>query len=50
MPYILGDATKIISNLRKLDKQTKSCFVGLKKTKLSLENNFFVQKLQEKFF
>ena len=26
MPYILGNTTKTISNLRKLDKQTRSHF------------------------
>lgn len=46
MSYILEYATKTISHMRKLDKQTKSCF----QTELRLENNFFVQKLQETFF
>ena len=46
MSYIVEDATKTISNLHKLDKQTKICF----QTNLRLENGFFVQKLQENFF
>ena len=46
MSSIVEDATKTISNLRKLDQQTKNRF----QTKLHLENRFFKQKLQGNFF
>ena len=46
MSYIVEDATKTISNLRKLDQQTKNSF----QTKLLLENRFFKQKLRGTFF
>ena len=44
MLYILENATKTISNLRKLDEKAKNHF----KTKLRLENNSCKQKLQQK--
>ena len=46
MSYIVEDATKSISKLRKLEHQTRNRF----QTYLCLENSFFVQKLQEIFF
>ena len=46
MSYLLEDATKTISNLRKLDQQAKNCF----QTKLYLQNSFFVHTLQGNFF
>ena len=46
MPYILENPTKTISNFYKLDEHTKKRFP----TKLSLENNFFVQKLKGNLF
>ena len=46
MSYIEEDATKSISKLRKLENQTKNRY----QTYLCLENQFFVQKLQETFF
>ena len=46
MSYIVEDATKSISELRKLEHQTKKHF----QIYLCLENSFFVQKLQEDFF
>ena len=42
MSYILEDATKTILNLRKKDQQIKDRF----QTKLRLEKNLFVEKLQ----
>ena len=45
MSYIVEDATKTISNLRILDHQTKNRF----QTKLSLQNSFFVHKLEGNF-
>ena len=44
IPYILQNETKIISNLCKLEKQTKICF----QTKLRLGNSSFAYKLQGK--
>ena len=46
MSYIVEDATKTISNLRKSEQQTKNRF----QTKLHLENSFFVQELQGNLF
>lgn len=46
MPYILENPAKTISNLRKLDKQTRNHF----QTKLRLENKLFLQKQYVKFF
>ena len=46
MSYIAEDVTKSISKWRKLEHQTRNRF----QTKLCLENCFFVQKMQEKFF
>ena len=46
MLYILENANKTMSNLRKLDEKTKDRF----QAKLCLENSFFKQKLQEKLF
>ena len=45
MSYIMEHVTKTISNLRKLDQQTKN----RSQTKLRLENTFFVQKLERHF-
>ena len=46
MIYVVEHATKTISNLRKLDHQTKKRF----QPKLHLQNSFFVHTLQENFF
>ena len=46
MSYILEDATKTILNLRKKDQQIKDRF----QTKLRLEKNLFVEKLQGNYF
>ena len=43
MSYIVEDANKTISNLCKLDQETKKCF----QTILRLENSFFVQNCKE---
>ena len=46
MSYIVEGATKSISELRKLEQQSRNRF----QTKLCLENRFFFQKLLENFF
>ena len=46
MSYILEDATKTILNLRKKDQQIKDRF----QTKLHLEKNLFMEKLQGNYF
>ena len=46
MSSIVEDATKTISSLPKLDKQTQNRF----QAKLLLENRFFKQNLQGNFF
>ena len=44
MAHIAANATKTFSSLCKLGEYTKNSFP----TKLRLENNFFVQKLEKK--
>ena len=46
MSYIVKDATKTISNLRKLEQQTKKHF----QIKIRLAHPFFAHKLQGNFF
>ena len=46
MSFIVEDATRSISILRKLEKQTKNRF----QAKLRPENSFLLQKMQGNFF